>query len=105
MAADVLRRLIAAVPSRIHTGLTDNGTHFTNPGAGRSAAAKIREALEVFRAHAFELARARAGIDHRTTRPNHPWTDGQVERTNRTIKEATLRRNHHESNEQPRAPS
>jgi len=76
------------VPDRIHTVLTDNATHFPDPGAGGSAAAEIREALEageVFRAHAFALACARAGIDHRTTRPNHPWTNGQVERMNRRI--------------------
>src|SRR5271155_4482451 len=31
-AADFLRRLIAAVPYKVHTVLTDNGTHFTTPG-------------------------------------------------------------------------
>ena len=30
-AADFLRRLIAAVPYKVHTVLTDNGTHFTMP--------------------------------------------------------------------------
>ena len=25
------------------------------------------------------------GIEHRLTKPNHPWTSGQVERMNRTI--------------------
>jgi hypothetical protein len=28
-AGDFLRRLIAAVPYKVHTVLTDNGTHFT----------------------------------------------------------------------------
>jgi transposase InsO family protein len=32
------------------------------------------------------------GIDHRLTKFNHPWTNGQVERMNRTIKDATVRR-------------
>ena len=32
-AADFLRRLIEAVPYKIHTVLTDNGTHFTDPPA------------------------------------------------------------------------
>ena len=31
-------------------------------------------------------------IDHRLTKPRQPWTNGQVERMNRTIKEATVKR-------------
>lgn len=31
VAADFLRRLVAAMPYRIHTALTNNGTHFTDP--------------------------------------------------------------------------
>jgi transposase InsO family protein len=106
VAADFLRRLIDAVPYTIHTVLTDNGTHFTNPGNKASAAADIREALdrgERFRAHAFELACAQNDIDHRLTKPNHPWTNGQVERMNRTLKEATVRRYHYETHDQLRA--
>ena len=34
-AADFLRRLVAAVPYKVHTVLTDNGTHFTTPGNRR----------------------------------------------------------------------
>ena len=97
--------VIEAVPYRIHTVLTDNGTHFTTPGNKASAAAAIREALargEVFRADAFELACARADIDHRLTKPNHPWTNGQVERMNRTIKDATVRRYHYETHDRLR---
>ena len=33
IAAEFLRHLIDAVPYKIHTVLTDNGTHFTTPGA------------------------------------------------------------------------
>ena len=97
-AADFLRELITAVPYRINIILTDNGTHFTTPGNTRSAAADIRAALqngEVFRAHAFEFACAQNQIEHRLTKPNHPWTNGQVERMNRTIKEATVRSYHY----------
>jgi transposase InsO family protein len=105
-AADFLHRLIEAVPYKIHTVLTDNGTHFTTPGNVRSAAAEIRAAIangERFPAHAFELACANAGIDHRLTKPNHPWTNGQVERMNRTIKEATFRRFCYDSHDRLRA--
>ena len=60
-----------------------------------SAAPEIKEALatgELFRAHAFEYACAQHDIDHRLTKPKHPWTNGQVERMNRTIKDATVKR-------------
>ena len=41
-AADFLRHLVAAVPYKVHTVLTDNGTHFTTPGNTSSAASDIR---------------------------------------------------------------
>src|SRR6202046_2494539 len=82
-ARDFLRHLIAAVPYRVHTVLTDNGTHFTTPGNASSAAPDIKAALEAGElvwAHAFEYACAQNDIDHRLTKPKHPWTNGQVER-------------------------
>ena len=81
------------------------GIHFTTPGADGSAVPLIREAIangELFRAHAFELACARNDIDHPTTKPKHPWTNGQVERMNRTIKDATVKRFYHETHDQLR---
>jgi|TARA_R110002051_G_scaffold81056_2_gene145070 transposase len=105
VAAEFLNRLIEAVPYKIHTILTDNGIQFTTPGAGGSAVALIRQAMkngEAFRAHAFEYACAKADIDHRTTKPKHPWTNGQVERMNRTIKDATVKRFHYDDHDQLR---
>ena len=55
----------------------------------------MRAAGEPFRCHSFELACADLEIEHRLTKPNHPWTNGQVERMNRTLKEATVRRYHY----------
>jgi transposase InsO family protein len=105
-AADFLLRLIEAVPYKVHTVLTDNGTHFTTPGNVCSAAKDIRAALdagEIVWAHAFELACARENIDHRLTKPFHPWTNGQVERMNRTIKDATVRSYHYQTHDELRA--
>ena len=65
----------------------------------------IKEAIangELFRAHAFEFACARNDIEHRTTKAKHPWTNGQVERMNRTIKDATVKRFYYESHDQLR---
>ena len=42
------------------------------------------------------------GIDRTAKFPNHPWTNGQVERMNRTIKDATVKRFHYDSHDQLR---
>lgn len=105
VAADFLRALAAAVPYKIHTVLTDNGTHFTDPtGDGWTPEdIKAMRAENVpFRCHAFEAACADLGIEHRLTKPGHPWTNGQVERMNRTIKDATVKRFHYDNHEQLR---
>ena len=101
IAADFLRRLIERVPYRIHTVLTDNGFQFTPPRGGWSVG-EIQRMLagqQRFRAHAFDLACAQLDIEHRLTKFNHPWTNGQVERMNRTLKDATVRRFYYETHE------
>jgi transposase InsO family protein len=106
IAADFLHALIKAVPYRVHTVLTDNGTHFTDPRGETWSPAEIRQMIErkePFRAHAFEYACARTDIDHRLTKPKHPWTNGQVERMNRTIKDATVKRFYYETHDQLRS--
>ena len=105
-AADFLRALIKVVPYKIHTVLTDNGIHFTDPKGDTWTPAEIRQMIarkEPFRTHAFEYACALADIDHRLTKPKHPWTNGQVERMNRTIKDATVRRFHYDAHDQLRS--
>ena len=91
IAAQFLRNLIAAVPYKIHTILTDNGIQFTNQERHKYA----------FR-HIFDRVCDENNIEHRLTKVKHPWTNGQVERMNRTIKEATVRRYHYDNHEQLR---
>jgi len=93
-AAAFLRNLIAAVPYRIHMVLTDNGIQSTNHE-------RYLHALE----HFFDRVCGERQIDHRHTKIKHPWryedqktigrlvlpSDGQVERVNRTIKDATVK--------------
>jgi transposase InsO family protein len=50
----------------------------------------------------FDMICEANGIEHRLTKPNHPWTNGQVERMNRTIKEATVKRYHYDNHDQLR---
>jgi len=100
-----VREHSGAIFAMIRTVLTDRSIHFATPGAGGSAVPLIEEAIangELFPAHAFEYACALSGIDHRTTRPKHPWTNGQVERMNRTIKEATVERFYYKTCDQLR---
>jgi transposase InsO family protein len=95
-AAGFLQNLVAALPYRINTVLTDNGLQFADlPHIRHRRPARHR-------IHPFdEICRAN-GIDHRLTKPNHPWTNGQVERMNRTLKEATVNRYHYETHDQLR---
>ena len=105
VAGNFLRALAAAVPYKVHTVLTDNGTHFTDPsGDGRTPEdIKAMRAEKVpFRCHAFEAACADLEIEHRLTKPRHPWTNGQVERMNRTLKDATVKRYHYGSHDELR---
>ena len=105
VAGNFLRALVEAVPYKVHTVLTDNGTHFTEPSGDGWTPSEIQEMLarnEPFLCHSFELACAQLDIEHRLTKPRHPWTNGQVERRNRTLKEATVKRFPYSAHEQLR---
>ena len=39
-------------------------------------------------------------MEHRLTKPAHPWTNGPVERLNRTSKEATVQRFHYQTTDE-----
>ena len=89
-----LEALIEVVPYRIHTLLTDNGIQFADLPKNRNGATAM------YRGHPFDRVCRANGIEHRLTKPNHPWTNGQVERMNRTIKEATVNRYYYQDRPQ-----
>ena len=96
-ASDFLHALIEAVPYQIHTVLTDNGVQFCDAPKNRSGPTAM------LRLHRFDRVCREHRIEHRLTKPNHPWTNGQVERMNRTIKDATVKRYHYASHDELRA--
>jgi len=79
------------VPYKIRTILTDNDIQFVN-----------RESIRYAFPLLFDRICGKHGIEHRLTKPNHPWTNGQVERMNRTLKEATAYRYCYDTHQQLR---
>jgi transposase InsO family protein len=93
-AWEFLEHLLKAVPYRIHTIPTDNGIQFAEQPRNRNSAWS--------RQLRFDMICEASYIEHRLTKPNHPWTNGQVERMDRTTKEATVKRFHYERHDQPK---
>jgi hypothetical protein len=91
-ACEFLTHLIAAVPYKLHTVLTDNGIQFTH-----------RKQDQWDFEHLFDRICREHAIDHRLTQIKHPWTNGQVERMNRTLKEATVKPFYYSSHPQLKA--
>jgi transposase-like protein len=88
IAKEFLENLIATVPYKIHTLLTDNGIQFAK-----------RWGTEQGEIIPFDRACLSNGIEHRMTKIKHPWTNGQVERMNRTLKEATVKKYYYQTHE------
>ncbi len=86
--------MLEAVPYQVHTILTDNGIQFAEQPLNRNTIYS--------RPMRIDMICEANGIEHRLTKPNHPWTNGQVERMNRTIKDATVKRFHYETHDQLR---
>ena len=78
IAADFLRNLFKAVPYKIHKILTDNGIPFTN----------LVHQIQAF-PPIFDRVCNEYEMEHRRTKVKHSWTNGQGERRNRTLKDAT----------------
>jgi len=88
VASGFLKALIKTVPYKVHTILTDNGVQFVQ---------RDKRTEGGFVGHVFGAVCAENGIEHRLTKPYHPWTNGQAERMVRTIKEATVKSFHYAS--------
>jgi transposase InsO family protein len=69
-----LEALVAAVPYRVEIVLTDNGIQFADLPKNRSGpTAKLR-------GHPFDRVCREHGIEHRLTKPNHPWTTDVIDK-------------------------
>ena len=89
LAAEFRRWVLEKLPYKVHKLLTDNGVQFT---------AQLQQLLPG--GHSFDRVCAEFGIGYRLPKPAHPWTNGQVERMNRTIKEATVQRYHYQTTDE-----
>jgi transposase InsO family protein len=90
--AAFLREVVAAFPYRLHTVLTDNGMAFADLPKNRG---RYPEIEAIFGGHIFDRICEEHGIRHRLTKPYHPWTNGQAERMNRSVKEVTIKAFHY----------
>ncbi|MFN3734955.1 IS481 family transposase [Comamonas testosteroni] len=107
IAAQFLQHLVSAVPYTIHTVLTDNALNARgllpndNSIVHRSGIQFMNRACDRWASdHIFGRVCTEHSIEHRLTKIKHPWANGQVERMNRTIKEATVKRFHYDDHEQ-----
>ena len=57
----------------------------------------------MFGGHVFDSVCKEHGVLHTLTKPYHPWTNGQAERMNRTVKEATVKAFHYRDLESRKA--
>ena len=92
-ATQFLRNLIKALPYKIHTILTDNGIQFTN-----------RKGDKYAREHIFDRVCHEHSIEHRLTKVSHSWTNGQVDRMNRILKEATVKKYYYQTHQHLKQP-
>ena len=93
-----LRTVVEGFPYQVHTVLTDNGMAFADLPKNRQGPSR-----RFLGPHTFDRVYIANGIEHRLAKPYHPWTNGQAERMNRTIKDATVRTYHYDDLQRQKA--
>lgn len=96
--AAFLKNVVAAFPYKINKVLTDNGMAFADLPRNREGPTR-----RFLGPHIFDRVCTDQGIEHRLTKPYHPWTNGQAERMNRTVKDATIKTFHYDDLESLKA--
>jgi transposase InsO family protein len=96
--AAFLKNVVDVFPYKIHTVLTDNGMAFADLPKNRDSPSR-----RFLGPHIFDRVCIANGVEHRLTKPYHPWTNGQAERMNRTIKDATVKVYHYDDLESLKA--
>lgn len=82
-SAEFLQNLIKKCPFQIHRILTDNGAEFTYR--------LLPEEKKTLKIHPFDQICQAEEIKHKLIKFKHPWTNGQVERFNRQMKDKTTK--------------
>ena len=97
-ATNFLKELIEKMPYKMDIILTDNGKQFVYTSSSYDKLNINNESDDKKKSSFTELCISNK-IEHRQTLAYHPWTNGQVERINRTIKSATIKKYYYEDHE------
>lgn len=80
-----IKKLVKFYPYKINYILSDNGPEFGYTNMPEKQRPKDR-------LHPFDKVCKEHNIEHRRIKYKHPWTNGMIERFNRTIKEGVLKK-------------